>query len=238
MTTRSCGCTTATCGCCEGTSVTTPLDTSSRPGLPALRYRVGTHGDFLETMKARLATTTVEGVGADGQTLSTFRPLAGLTTRDPSDPSIALLDGWAVVADVLSFYQERIANEGYLRTATERRSVLELARLTGYALRPGVASSVYLAYTLDDGSDPVEIPEGSRSQSIPAPGETAESFETSEALTAHVEWNDLGVRRTRPQDIDFDSVLELEELTVDGTSTGLVAGDKLLFEFSGETYAM
>ncbi len=34
----------------------------------------------------------------------------------------------AALADVLTFYQERIANEGYLRTATERRSILELAR--------------------------------------------------------------------------------------------------------------
>ena len=61
-----------------------------------------------------------------------------LTTRDADDPAIALLDAWATVADVLTFYQERIANEGYLRTATERRSVLELARLIGY--RSGPAS--------------------------------------------------------------------------------------------------
>jgi hypothetical protein len=52
-------------------------------------------------------------------------PLLNLTTRDPSDPAMALLDAWATVADVLAFYQERIANEGYLRTATERRSILE-----------------------------------------------------------------------------------------------------------------
>ena len=59
--------------------------------------------------------------------------------RDDDDFSIALLDAWATVADVLTFYQERIANEAYLRTATERLSVLELARLIGYQLRPGVA---------------------------------------------------------------------------------------------------
>jgi len=44
--------------------------------------------------------------------------------RDDSDPSIALLDAWAVVADVLTFYQERISNEGYLRTAQERTSLI------------------------------------------------------------------------------------------------------------------
>ena len=30
-----------------------------------------------------------------------------------------MLDAFALVADVLSFYDERIANEGYLATATD-----------------------------------------------------------------------------------------------------------------------
>ena len=122
MTTKHCGCSTETCGCCEGVEKLTPDATANRPGLPALRYRVGTHGTFFETMKARLSNLTLKAPGADGQTLETFQPLTGLTTRDPSDPAIALLDGWATVADVLTFYQERIANEGYLRTANERRA--------------------------------------------------------------------------------------------------------------------
>ena len=96
------------CGCCEGTEVLTPMTTANRPGLPAFSYRVGTHATFLVTMKARLSSAL-------------FPELADLKTRDPSDPAIALLDAWALVADVLTFYQERIANEGYLLTATERR---------------------------------------------------------------------------------------------------------------------
>ena len=55
-----------------------------------------------------------------------------------------------MVADVLTFYQERLANESFLRTASERRSILELARLIGYELHPGVAASGFLAFTLDD----------------------------------------------------------------------------------------
>ena len=60
-------------------------------------------------------------------------------TRADSDFTIALCDAVATTLDVLSFYQERIANENFLRTATERRSILELARLIGYELAPGVA---------------------------------------------------------------------------------------------------
>jgi hypothetical protein len=230
--TKSCGCTTATCGCCEGARALTPMSTANRPGLDALRYRAGTHATFFETMKARLATMEVIAPGEDGQTFESFRPLAGLTTRESSDPAIALLDGWAVVGDVLTFYQERLANEGYLRTATERRSVLELARLVGYALRPGVAATVFLAYTLEDSQLlPVEIPAGARSQSIPGPDEQPQSFETSDPIVAQADWNNLEVRRHRPQDIRLDNVMLLDHIYVAGITANLKKGDQLLFMF-------
>jgi hypothetical protein len=92
-----------TCGCCEGTTALTPEPINNRPSLDALSYRAGIHATFLETMKARLSTAE-------------HPELRDLTTRDSADPAIALLDAWAIVADVLTFYQERIANEGYLRT--------------------------------------------------------------------------------------------------------------------------
>src|SRR5581483_7602361 len=98
------------CGCCAGITVVTPQSEYNRPGLPALSYRVGAYATFLESMLARLSTMSVDGA-------TTLYPLKQLTTRQSSDPSIALLDAWSVVADVLSFYQERIANEGYLGTA-------------------------------------------------------------------------------------------------------------------------
>ena len=131
-----------------------------------------------------------------------------------------MLDAWATVADVLTFYQERIANESYLRTATERLSVLELARLIGYELRPGVAASTYLAFTLEEapgalgqalslGNDGAEshpnrrlrsrLHRGTKVQSIPGPGEQAQTFETVEQIEARAEWNAIKPRLTQPQ---------------------------------------
>lgn len=235
MSCISCACTALPCGCCGGVQALTPQPVANRPGLPALRYRAGTHGSFMQTMLARLSTITVDGPGADGQALTGLRPLQGLTTRDTSDPSIALLDAWATAADVLTFYQERIANEAYLRTATERRSVLELARLVNYTPRAGVSATTYLAYTLDDNQvDPTTIASGTRTQSVPAPGETAQTFETSEDLAARREWNNLQVRLHAPQDITVDNVLTVEALQVAGTVTNLRAGDKLLFVFAND----
>jgi len=225
------------CGCCAGTEPITPESTANRPGLAALAYRVGTHAAFLETMKARLSTTCL-GTAQDCAEGRGTRPLESLKTRDGSDPAIALLDAWATVGDVLTFYQERLANEGYLRTATERRSVLELARLIGYRLRPGVAASVYLAYTIDANTkEEVLIPAGARVQSVPGPDELPQSFETSEDLRARAAWNLLGVRKTQPQqwrpdgtsgDLAGAITLDGGTLYLKGISTNLKANDPLL----------
>src|SRR4051812_35294914 len=205
------------CGCCGGTEATTPASVVNRPGLPALLYRVGTHASFLETMMARLSSKSLPH-------------LAGLTTRELDDPAIALLDAWSTVGDVLTFYQERIANEGFLRTATERRSILELARLVGYRLRPGVASTVYLAYTVETGSS-ATIPAGARAQSVPGPGELPQSFETSEALEARGDWNLLGARQTRPQSPTSADLAAGGPLYFTGISTNLKPNDPLLADF-------
>ncbi len=245
------------CGCCAGADDTPTAPPANRPGLRALAYRVGTHALFLARMKARLSShrlTLPTGAVKDGvEEQADIRPLHGLTTRLADDPAIALLDAWALVADVLTFYQERIANEGYLRTATERRSVLELARLIGYALRPGVAASVYLAFELEqprpalalggpqpaapnalEQVPPVTIPPGSRAQSVPAAGALPQSFETSEALLARPEWNALAPRLTRPQLLTPARFAKGGTLYLKGVSSNLKPNDPLLLDFGDQ----
>lgn len=207
------------CDCCSGPGILTPLPTVNQPGLAALAYRVGTWSAFLQTMQARLSSQD-------------YPELAALTTRDPSDPSIALLDAWAVLGDVLAFYTERIANEGYLRTATERRSVLELARLIGYELRPGVSASVFLAFTLDKSATPVTIPAGTAANSVPGPGEQMQTFETSGPLQARPAWNTLKPRQTQPQ---TGKMIASGRLYLQGTATRLQPNDPLLIYLDDST---
>lgn len=208
------------CGCCEGVEVITPISTANRPGLNTLMYRVGTHSTFLETMKAGLSN-------------SKYPALAKLKTRNANDSSIAFLDAWATVADVLTFYQERIANEGYLRTATERRSVLELARLVGYSLRPGVAATVYPAFTMEIGyNKDTQIPVGTRIQSLPASGEMPQFFEIAETIEGRTEWNNLQPRLTRPHYIEMSNAKDIDKLYFQGITTNLKPNDPLLFIFA------
>ncbi|MGH7496692.1 MAG: putative baseplate assembly protein [bacterium] len=229
-----------TCGCCKGVEKLTPMVIANRPGLNALWYRVGTHASFLETMQARLSSHALEipldELDENGKPKTlTLRPLQALRTRAAEDPAIAMLDAWGIVADVLTYYQERLANEGYLRTAIERRSILELARLVGYNLRPGVAASVFLAFTVEEVGHDVEIPAGTRAQSLPGPGELPQSFETSEKLMARLQWNNLGPRLTRPQ--TEDSIRDIEGKAISprvflkGIATNLAVNDPLLIDF-------
>ncbi|WP_187436178.1 putative baseplate assembly protein [Bradyrhizobium hipponense] len=184
------------------------MSTANRPGLSALGYRIGTYASFVEAMRAELSQFD----------------LPGLKTREPGDPAIALLDAWAMVADVLTFYQERIANEGFLRTAVERRSVLELAILAGATLRPGVSASVNVAYTLDQNSA-ATIPPGSRVQSLPAQNQLPQMFEVSDSLDARAAWNNLAPRLTRPQILDAKVQTMIYAA---GLSTNLKPNDPLL----------
>ncbi|WP_322755329.1 putative baseplate assembly protein [Frankia sp. Cas3] len=236
------GCGAGACGagaCCAGTARLTPASTVNRAGLDALAYRVGTHGSFLTTMLAALSDHALSdrpdgSDGLDGSAGEARYPLRGLTARRANDPSIALLDAWATVADVLTFYQERIANEGYLRTATERTSVVEIARLVGYRPRPGLGASVYLAYTLDvdaAGDADVVIPAGSRAQSVPGPDELPQVFETMDDMVARAGWNELRTRRTRPPWITFKDAGKRSELYLAGVATGLRPNDPLLLVF-------
>lgn len=211
----------------------TPLSVSNRSGLDKLRYRVGTHSSFLASMKAALSRRG--------------SPILGRLTSDTGDdPAVALLGAWATVADLLTFYQERIANEGYLRTAAEHRSLVELARLVGYVPRPGVAASVHLAYTLESAApslpdqgrtasamkEPsVTIPVGARVQTIPGPGELPQTFETAEELEARASWNKLKPRLTRPQRITPENVDVLKTVYFEGNATNLKPNDVLLFVF-------
>jgi hypothetical protein len=206
------------CGCCAGTGVETPLALYNRPGLSAIAYRVGTYASFRHSLLARLS---------DGR----WPVLRSLTTRDSDDFTIALLDAWAVAGDVLTFYQERIANESYLRTATERLSILEQARLLGYQLAPGLAASTYLAFTIEtapgapaQAAQPVTIAAGAKVQSVPGPDEQPQIFETVEAIEARPEWNTLQAQLTKIQPLAWD----MEELWLDGGNLNLSVGDVVL----------
>ena len=188
---------TQPCGCCAPPALATPLEVENRPALSAIAYRIGTYASFRESMLEAIASTP---------------DLTKLTTRRDDDYTITTLDLWAAVADVLTFYQERYANEAFLRTATRRESVSRLARLIDYALRPGVAALSWLAFTADDGKS-FRIDPRLRVQSVPGQDETPQVFEALETVVA--DWR-LNRRRVMPAPYGINPLAP-------GSTSGLIA---------------
>jgi len=206
-----------TCGCCKGLEPRKARH--NQPGLQWIEYRLDTHSGFFNRALLSLHLQKAH----DGSL-----PLRALTTRSRDDPAIAFLDAWALVADVLTFYQERIANEGFLRTLRERRSALELARSIGYELKPGVAASVHLAFRMEEQEGSPKrtiVPKGLAVKSIPPPGKVPQTFETVEDTEARVEWNTLLPMLSEEQRVGNGSTRVLLE----GVGTSLQPGDALLF---------
>ncbi|MEV8313569.1 putative baseplate assembly protein [Streptomyces sp. NPDC059900] len=203
------------CGreCCTGLTDETPVEIVNRPGLPSIAYRAGTWTTFRASMHAKLSRSAA---------------LSALRTRTDDDPAVAIIDAWAAAADVLTFYTERIANEHYLRTATEHRSVCDLVSLIGYRLASGVAAHTWLAFTLETaaGAPAVAVlPSGVRVQSLPGPGELPQTFETTQEVAGVGAWNRPRVSLTRPRTPRTGDSTVL----FDGAATGLGPGDSLLF---------
>lgn len=163
------------CGCCATQIAAVPGEIENRPWLSAIGYRIGTFATFRKAIVDELSRTP---------------ELAGLTSRVSDDYTITAIELWSAVADVLTFYQERVANEAFLRTVTLRDSVLRLVRLIDYELRPGSAATTALAFTLDAGARAL-IPVGTRAQSVPGQGETPQKFETLAPLMADARFNKL-----------------------------------------------
>lgn len=206
------------CGCCAGVDVETPAAIDNRPGLSVVSYRAGTYARFKESIAAGLSNAI-------------HPALHGLRERADDDFTIALADSFAVMADVLTFYQERLINEAFLRTATERVSVLQLSRLLGYELAPGVAADTWLAFSLEEARGapaqaprPVTIPAGAKVQSIPGPDEVPLTFETVSAIEARVERNAIRVQTRERQPIVFGQ----QELYLQGTGHQLAPGDVIV----------
>jgi hypothetical protein len=197
------------------------------PGADSLSFRPGTYETFLAGMLARLR---IQPVPPDFS-----RPLANLHLGEPRDWLLGLTESWAVVGDVLTFYLERIANEGYLGTAVEPFSIWQLLRTIGYAPRPGIAGTTKLAFTVATGRrlpEGVTVPAQTQVRSLPTGNQLPQVYELDASLQAFASWSALkplaaGSTAQPPLRVGATSI------ALEGTRTGLRAGSSLLIVADG-----
>jgi hypothetical protein len=150
-----------------------PQPPANPAGLTEISYRAN---DFAGFRAALLAPLSGE------QQLTGWSP-------GPGDLGLQVLEWWAYLADILTFYNERIANNDYLHTAAAqpgpKRSVAGLARLLGYVPRPGITATGVIAAIRGTGppGQQLVIPVGTQIASTPAAGAPAQVFETGLTTT-------------------------------------------------------
>lgn len=79
--------------------------------------------------------------------------------EDPSDFGVALVEAFAYMGDIMSYYIDRAANESSLSTARKRTNVIALARDLGYEPAGYRPASVNLTF-INTSANPVSIPAG------------------------------------------------------------------------------
>jgi hypothetical protein len=154
---------------CPCASTQDPHVISNAPGLPAIAYRAN---DFTGFRRALLRPLPGE------QTIASWRP-------DRGDLGLQVLEWWAYLADVLTFYNERYANESYLGTATQQGSIANLVALLGYQPGPGIAATGMVAAMGPAGQSTgkLVIPAGMSLSSTASPNVPAQTFEVDSAVT-------------------------------------------------------
>ena len=120
-------------------------------GCPTIDYMARDYDSLLQAMQALIPEKLPEWTDYESQ----------------ADFGNVLLQLFAHMGDILSYYQDRVANESFLGTAQQRRSVIQHLRLIGYQLSTAAPASATLTLTV-----PVDVPKPSRSTgAMPSPAE-------------------------------------------------------------------
>lgn len=138
-------------------------------GLAEIPRQIGSFADFRASMLSKIR---------DYPALSHWRPCG------QEDLGLMLLEMWAYMLDVQSFYDEVLGHEMWIGTARQRSSVRKLIDLLGYVPRPAVAAVASLALTIE-GRKSILLEAGTGFRSGAFNGLPPQIFETTNGSNLH-----------------------------------------------------
>ncbi len=101
-------------------------------GRTVIDYMARDAGSFLQSMRALIPEKLPEWTDYESE----------------ADFGNVLLELFAHMGDILSYYQDRVANESFLGTAQERRSIIQHLRLIGYTLSTAAPAAATLTLSV------------------------------------------------------------------------------------------
>jgi hypothetical protein len=157
--------------------------------------------------------------------------------RSEADFGMMMLEALSAVGDELSYLQDRVAAEATLETATQRRSLVSLARLVDYEPRPATSGTT----TIQCNVSATALPAGLRIRATtpdgrPVPFEIGTGLADTTQYVVSPLWNDS----IPPYWFDDSELCLLRgslEMWVQGTGFGFSKGQALLIqtELPGES---
>ena len=163
------------------------------------------------------------------------RRLDGRLEQDPilaamvdSPPLRSLVEATASLAGILAFYEDRMAAEGHLISATRPRAVHELLAPLGLRPRPALAATTWLAVLVDErrGGPPiVQVPPGLAARSTPRGKELPQVFELDAGIEARVSLNAIPLQAPPAPAPGLTSAARVLRLQ---RGVGVQVGDRLL----------
>ena len=191
---------------------------------------------------AEVRRDLLRAIGRDPGPLAGWRPSG-------DDFGLMWLEMWAYISDVLGFYDERAANETYIRTAVRRPSLRRIVELLGYTPSTGVCAQALVA-ALADGATAVTVPPATGFRSGAFNGEPPQVFETEAETALHPlknQWKVASFKRRPTVDVAPDvtdtgaptnqkksgptsSAPNVRTLLFESAGFGLAAGELVLLD--------
>ena len=108
------------------------------------------------------------------------------TATNPADFGVALVEAFAYLGDLMSYYIDRNANEAFIATATQRESVLNLSQTYGYIPAGYRNASLTVTFTNTSEDTVVNLPAGTVVSGDVVIGDTVQTvyFTTQSAVTS------------------------------------------------------
>jgi hypothetical protein len=151
--------------------------------------------------------------------------------RSEADFGMMIAEVLSAVGDELSYLQDRVAAEAALNTATQRRSLVSLARLVDYEPQPATSGTTILQCNV---SGPGTVPAGSRISAV-SPTGTPVPFEIGTGLADTTQYGVQPVWNFTIQPYWFDDSEQCwpagsTDLWVQGHGFNFTAGQALLIQ--------
>lgn len=163
--------------------------------------------------------------------MADHRALAAWVARERTDFGVMLLELWAYAGELLSIYDQAIANESYVRTAVLRPSLRALIDLLGYRPRPATAAIVEVA-AIVEGARPITLPVGTAFRSGAFGAEPPQVFELVAPASIHPALDRWSIETPISRTIAG----RFSQLLADPATSTIAGGEVVLVEIETSVY--